>query len=110
MAQRLMVFACASLTLGAALAQPLRDPTRPPSPGGEPAHAEAVAPSRLQSVLISPYRSVAVIDGRAVTLGDRVGAARVVAISPAEVTLEQGASRQTLKLLPAGVDKRPVTP
>ena len=105
-----MLFVCAGLTLGAALAQPMRDPTRPPSADGDPARAETVAPSRLQSVLLSPNRSVAVIDGRPVTLGDRVGAARVVAISPAEVTLEHGASRQTLKLLPAGVHKRPVTP
>jgi MSHA biogenesis protein MshK len=106
----LILFACAGLTLGAALAQPLRDPTRPPSAGSEPAHAAAAEPRRLQSVLISPYRSVAVIDGRPVSLGERVGGARLIAISPAEVTLEQGASRQVLKLLPAGVDKRPVKP
>lgn len=110
MAERLIMLACASLFAGAALAQPLRDPTRPPGVGGESAPAEAVAPTRLQSVLISPHRSVAVIDGRAVSVGERVGGAKVVAISAAEVTLETGASRQTLRLLPAGVDRKRVTP
>ena len=69
----------------------------------------AAAPSRLQSILISSGRRVAVIDGRAVRIGERVGDAIVVAIAPSEVTLQRGEARETLTLHP-GVDKRPVPP
>lgn len=111
MAERLIVMLASTLVLGAALAQPLADPTRPPAAGAaDPAQGETAAPARLQSVLISPHRSVAVIDGRAIGLGERVGGATLVSIAPAEVILQRGAERQTLKLLPAGVEKKPVKP
>jgi MSHA biogenesis protein MshK len=57
-------------------------------------------------VLISPGRKLAVIDGRTVTLGERVGDATVVAIAPAQVILQRGGSYQTLKLHP-GIEKKP---
>src|SRR5205823_5413429 len=73
MAQRLIALGLlfAASTSQAALAQPLNDPTRPPS-ATSPESGEPV-PSRLQSVLLSPTRKIAVIDGRAVRLGERVG-------------------------------------
>lgn len=104
MAQRLM----AALGLAAACsaaAQPLADPTRPPSFSSSQARSEAPA-ARLQSVLISPARKLAVIDGQTVMLGGRVGNATVVAIAPTEVVLRSGAAYQTLKLYP-GIEKRP---
>jgi MSHA biogenesis protein MshK len=104
MAQRLMLV-LALATASGAFAQVLSDPTRPPSfsPATENPRNEA---SRLQSVLISPGRKLAVIDGRTVKLGERVGDARVVAIAPAQVILQRGAEYQTLKLHP-GVEKKP---
>jgi MSHA biogenesis protein MshK len=104
MAQRLMLV-LALATASGAFAQVLQDPTRPPSasPSVQDTKSES---SRLQSVLISPGRKLAVIDGRTVTLGERVGDARVVAIAPAQVILQRGAEYQTLKLHP-GIEKKP---
>jgi len=112
MAERLIVLAVAAALAGTALAQPLADPTRPPAQGPSELHSapSGVAPSRLQSVLISAGRSVAVIDGRPVRLGERVGDATLVSIEPSEVTLERGAARERLTLLPSAIEKRPVKP
>ena len=117
MAQRLMVRAAALLLLvgaspvgQAAHAQVLSDPTRPPqgpaaaAAGGA---AQAAPPSRLQSVLISPGRKLAVIDGKTVPLGGTVDGATLVAIRESEVVLQTGSQRETLKLNP-GVQIRPV--
>lgn len=115
MAQRLIGLALSGLLAAssvsqAALAQALGDPMQPPaaaSSSGARGEAQGETASRLQSVLISPRRRVAVIDGRAVGLGERVGDATVVAIAESEVTLARGAERQTLKLHP-GIEKKPV--
>jgi len=107
MAQRL-IFAVAVLLASVPVqAQSLNDPMRPPQVSSE-RQTHAAASSRLQSVLISPARSIAVIDGRAVKLGEQIGDARLVAISPSEVTLERGRERQTLRLHPGIEKKRPV--
>lgn len=93
----------------AALAQPLADPMRPPAAAAtssEPGEATKSA-AQLQSILISPRRRVAVIDGRVVRLGERVGDATVVAISDSEVVLQRADARETLKLNPA-VEKKAV--
>jgi len=118
MAQRLIgvalsAFLLASSASQAALAQALGDPMRPPPEAsasvsvarGEAQGSESA--SRLQSVLIAPGRRVAVIDGRTVGLGERVGDATLIAIAESEVTLQRGAERQTLKLHPS-IEKKPV--
>jgi MSHA biogenesis protein MshK len=112
MAERLILFAASSLLAGAALAQPLADPTRPSTHAQGRAELRQSGPafSRLQSVLISGGRSVAVIDGRAVRIGERVGDAILVSIEPSEVTLQRGLTRERLSLLPSAVEKRPVRP
>ncbi len=117
MARRLIAAMCALTALlagssasQAALAQTLGDPMRPPAtPGPSPAQAagEVPAAGRLQSVLISPRRRVAVIDGRAVRLGERVGDATLIAISESQVVLQRAEARETLKLNPV-VEKKPV--
>jgi MSHA biogenesis protein MshK len=112
MAQRLI--AAALLALGAssptqaAHAQALADPTRPPT-ASEAGEGDRLAPppSRLQSVLISPARKLAVIDGKTVSLGGTVEGATLVAIRESEVVLQKGAERETLKLNP-GVQMKPV--
>jgi MSHA biogenesis protein MshK len=113
MAKRLIA-ACGLLAASSAFAQALSDPTRPPSFSGDSGRsAAAAAPaSRLQSVLISPGRKLAVIDGRTVALGERIGDATLFAIAPTEVTLQKGAGYQTLKLYPGveksqGIEKKP---
>ncbi len=106
MAQRLIALCLLAAT--AAVAQGLSDPTRPQSAPEERAAASpAEAPaSRLQSVLISPARKLAVIDGQTVALGGRIGDATVISIAPTQVILQAGATYQTLKLLP-GIEKKP---
>jgi MSHA biogenesis protein MshK len=94
---------------GSALAQrgALVDPTRPPSVAGESSAKESAAPvgPRLQSVLISPTRRVAVISGSTVVQGEKYGNARVVAISEGAVLLRYADRKETLHLIP-GVIKR----
>jgi MSHA biogenesis protein MshK len=95
------------LLAGAAAAQsaPLSDPTRPPSAAEPVGEAAAPAGPRLQSVLISPARRVAVIDGRTVGLGGKFGAATLEAVTESAVVLKYPDRRETLRLNP-GVDKR----
>ncbi len=86
------------------------DPTRPPSvmtapvmvPGGTVVlpRAERRQP-QLQSILVSLRpggRRIAVIDGKLVRQGQRVGDAIVLSISNSEVVLRRGKQNQTLKL------------
>lgn len=87
-----------------ALPRPLSDPTRPPSMSPETGEAQPQE-TRLQSILISPGRKLAVIDGKTVPLGGRVGDATLVAIGVAEVTLRRGQQLETLHLFPALKDR-----
>lgn len=83
----------------------LPDPTRPPSPSVFNARAGGVesvpAGHRLESILISSRRRVAVIDGKTVALGADVAGAKVTSISEAGVTLRRGTATETLRLNPA---------
>jgi MSHA biogenesis protein MshK len=85
--------ACIAVALPS-IAQALVDPTRPPNALGTPAAPGVAAPadtvpsaSVLQSILLSPHRRLAWIDGRSVEVGDRVGEASVVAIEVDSVKL-----------------------
>lgn len=102
MASGLLASACAQ-------GQALADPTRPPAslitpqrtPDGAIVSAPVRAEPRLQSVLVSTRaggRRIAVIDGKMVRQGQRVGDAVVVSISAREVVLRRGSQTQTLKL------------
>lgn len=93
-------------SLAAAQGAPLADPTRPPGAGAQFGAEEArTAAARLQSVLISPTRRVAVIDGKAVALGGRVGDATLESLTESAAVLRYADRRETLWLMP-GVDKR----
>lgn len=104
------IAAALMLLAGAACAQtPGSDPTRPPAsliapvrtPDGAIIGPPVRAEPRLQSVLVSLRpggRRVAVIDGKMVRQGQRVGDAVVVAIGAREVVLRRGGRTQTLKL------------
>ena len=91
------------LALGAALAacaplaaaQALRDPTRPPVIFGRTGAGGNVSRTRdaewvLQSVLLSPERRYAIINGEVLALGGSVAGAELVAIREGEVTLRAG--------------------
>jgi len=101
------------LALGAALAlcaplaaaQALRDPTRPPINFGRTGEGGTVSRSRdaewvLQSVLLSPERRYAIINGEVLALGGSVAGAELVAIREGEVTLRAGGTLRTVRLFP----------
>jgi MSHA biogenesis protein MshK len=94
------------LVFGHALAQSAPtdltvDPTRPPALNTGGAAEDKAGPAHvLQSVLIAPGRSVAVIDGTTVKVGSRVGDAKVVRIEETGVTLAQNGKTEVLMLFP----------
>ena len=101
------------LALGAALAvcaplaaaQALRDPTRPPIIFGRTGDGGTASRSRnaewvLQSVLLSPERRYAIINGEVLSLGGSVAGAELVAIREGEVTLRAGGVLRTVRLFP----------
>lgn len=82
----------------------LPDPTRPPASIDGTVSAAPSGPA-LQSVLVSSGRTIAIISGKTVKVGDKFGDADVVKISESEVVLRSGKRVQTLKLFP-GLEKR----
>ena len=108
---RLGMIACA-LALGAgatpACAQSLGDPMKPPalviaSPAAGDREADIEREPVLQSTLLSKGRHIAMIDGKPLGVGGRIGAATIVAIGPASVTLREGGSTRVLHMY-RGVD------
>ena len=108
---RLVLLTAVLLLPASASAQALADPTRPPdaapagSTGGSGAIAARVVP-QLQSVLVaSSGRRVAVIDGRTVRVGDKVGEASVDGIGETTVTLRRGKRLETIRLYPKAAER-----
>jgi len=113
-AARVLCIATAVAVSPAAAAQAgLPDATRPPvasaEQGKNATSHEARPAHRLQSVLISPERKLAVIDGHTVPLGGRIDDALLVAITETGVTLRRGERTEVLPLN-AGVQKKDVQP
>jgi MSHA biogenesis protein MshK len=96
----LLAMAC----MGAAsttVAQALRDPTRPPSAStkaasGKPEQSGWI----LQSVLISPERRSAIINGEIVQIGGSIAGAELIAIAAERVTLRTQEGLRTVQLFP----------
>lgn len=81
-------------------AEELPDPTRPPVSIAAPAAAAGAAPAGLQSIIISPIRRAAIIDGETVELGGKHGDARLIEVSEGSVVLKGAQGRQVLTLFP----------
>ena len=84
----------------------LADPTRPPFGAAAGGEAQPAGP-QLQSVLISPARKVAVIDGRTVPLGGKFRGATLTRITESGVELRSAGRVEQLKLFPR-VEKKPM--
>ena len=111
-----MEHAAAAWALGAVLAlmptvataQITTDPTRPAT--GYAAEApEGATGDQLQSVMISPTQSAAIINGVRVRLGEKYGDAVLFRVTESEVVLRSGNEQQVLKIHP-GVEKREIVP
>lgn len=109
MARLLML--CCSLCLPV-LAQAQADPLRPP-PGfitgaAASASASGEAALQLQSVLLAPGRQIALIGGRTVAVGERIGDYRLLSLTERRAVLQGPQGRLLLYLIeqstpPAGV-------
>ena len=92
---------------GVALAQPLRDPTRPPGGATVPAKKTNSGKARshegmvLQTVLVSSDRRRAVISGRLMAVGERIGSYRLQEIRDSEVVMKGPGGTRTLRLFPS---------
>lgn len=87
----------------------LNDPTRPTDPAayfgtGQPFSDNGWS---LQSILSSPQRRIAIINGSRVREGDHIGSARVVRIGDSHVLLNSGGRTLTLRLLPQSIKVQP---
>jgi MSHA biogenesis protein MshK len=98
-----------SLLPALCLAEELPDPTRPPAEVAAPQEqASAHKESGLQSVIISPTRRAAIINGHTVVLGSKVGDAKLVEISESSVVLQGPQGRRVLALFPeVGLKQKP---
>ncbi|MBI5436759.1 MAG: hypothetical protein HY937_06605 [Nitrosomonadales bacterium] len=94
-----------------ASAQALTDPTKPPAEISAPL-TQAAAPEgdRLQSIIISPTRRAAIINGQTVELGAKYGEAKLVEVSESGVALQGAQGRQVLTLFPGVEIKRKEQP
>jgi hypothetical protein len=95
------IAAAAALALSAgSIAQVLTDPTRPPLELMSAVTAGATPRMPLQSILLSSARKGAIINGQYVALGGTYGKAKLVKITPTEVTLKSDQGLEVLQLYP----------
>ena len=85
-------------------AQMMADPTRAPRAVPSEITPEQTRGPVLQSVIITPERRAAIINGERVELGAVYGDARVARITETEVVLRSAGRTEVLKLYP-NVDK-----
>ena len=84
----------------------LDDPTLPPNVTNVVNDAKVTATTwDLSSILVSPHRSVAIINGKSVQTGELLAGARVLSISETAVKLRHRGEIILLELFPADVKK-----
>ncbi|MEO8005843.1 MAG: hypothetical protein ABI771_13100 [Betaproteobacteria bacterium] len=84
-----------------AAAEALRDPTRPPTASANGATDRRESSGwRLQSVLISPERRYAIINGEVVAVGGAVSGAQLLSVAPEQVTVRTREGVRVLQLYP----------
>lgn len=94
--QLLLALPFAAALVANANAEELVDPTRPSHVAAASDSNTTRAPAwHVESIIVSPGRRLAVVNGRVVGVGDRIGGAKVTEILPYEVRLEyQGEIRR----------------
>lgn len=86
----------ATLALPAFAADIASDPMRPDTLQSAP--TAAPARYRVNAIIVSDERRIAIVNGRRVGVGDAIGDATVVAIGKAEVTVNVNGSERTLRV------------
>ena len=69
-----------SMTAKAAVANGLADPTRP-ADARPTTHGESLKAFRLEAILQSGERRIAIVNGQVVRAGDRIGAIRILEVN-----------------------------
>lgn len=101
MYDRIVAALMLALLCGGAGAETLGDPMRPWQRAAAPAPVGNRGVYDLSAILYSSQRRVAVINGRSVSEGDRIGAARVTRIERRSLELDERGRRIRLVLSPA---------
>ena len=83
------------MVVASSLSQALTDPTRPSSYASVATVQSAL---KLESILYANKRRVAVINGRALSVGDQLGDVKITAIGKQRVTLSRDGKSQVLRL------------
>ena len=96
---------CAALLLSPLLqAGSPSDPMRPPLPDRNSVQSKPALPAyRLDSIIIASDRRLAIINGRMLAEGERIGSAQVERIEATRVTLRTGTRSEILTLLPVSI-------
>lgn len=81
-------------------AQIMTDPTKPPAEIYAPPGVVVPEGNGLRTIIISPTRRAAIIDGQTVELGAKHGDVRLIEVSESGVVLEGSQGRQVLALFP----------
>ena len=109
----ILIAAVCMVAASAVPAQALRDPTRPAAASGKGAANAEQSGWVLQSVLISPERRYAIINGEVVPLGGSIAGAELVAVTAERVTLRTSQGLRVVHLFPdvvrLGADERNAT-
>lgn len=102
---------CTAAALPARAGTELPDPLRPPALSAphapQPASAPVAPALRLQATRVGADGRYAIIDGRPVRRGERIGDAVVVRIDAAAVTLRDDQAERVLRFDAPGLSKRP---
>lgn len=94
-----------SLTAKAAFAERLADPTRPPNARAA-ASVERTETLRLEAIMSSPDGKVAIVNGKVVRAGDRIGAARIETIEQDGIRYTSEGRSHTMRLQPRSIPVR----
>ena len=108
-APRFIIAICYLLATVHCYAEELSDPTQPPlgiygisSKQGTALEKKMISPPNngLQSIIISPERRAAIINGKTVELGETIGRAKLVEVSESGVVLQNARGKRVLALFP----------
>jgi len=92
-------------------AEVLTDPTKPPAEISIQADASPAEAALLQSIIISPLRRAAILNGQTVELGGKIGDVTLIEVNESGVVLQGTGGRQVLTLFPnVRIDKKMILP